>query len=78
MTVCPQFQPFLDKDTRKRGGTNKYYRFENHNLELLFYEDAEYLRETEDEQKIGNFSYFELLDKIVNFSLNPDKLGIKL
>ena len=75
--MCPQFPPIIAKDTKK-GGPNKYYRFEKHTLRRYYYEDDEYLQETEDERKFENISYIEFLNRIYDGKIKPEELGIKL
>lgn len=53
------------------------FRYEMHNREKYFYENAEYLDETVDERKL-NLTYIEILNEIENGKINPHNLGVKM
>jgi hypothetical protein len=57
--------------------TDRYFRFEKHTMEKYFYENAEFLADSEDEQKFG-FDYVEILKKIELGKIDPNNLGPKM
>lgn len=54
------------------------HHYEQHTIEKVRYEDAEYLEEFHDEIRLSNISYIEIFDGIENNSIKIEELGDKM
>ncbi|KAL7031155.1 hypothetical protein ACKWTF_006917 [Chironomus riparius] len=74
VTVCPR----IILDDRMEWKIRPRYRYEKHTLKRIKYEYKESKLEFADEEKFGNISYVEFLNRIENGSIDPKHLGIKM